>query len=139
MISEAEIVRYQQYYDTPAERFHLLPPGIARLHVVDTDSAKVRAGCRQQFDLCDTDYMVLLVGSGFRTKGVDRAIKAVAALPDAIKHRTHFMVAGSDKPGSFQRLASRLNIQSRVHFLGGRNDVPPFIAGRGCADSSCLS
>jgi len=42
------------------------------------------------------------IGSGFKTKGVDRSLKAVAALPSQLKKRTRLFVIGQDDPKVFQ-------------------------------------
>ena len=64
-----------------------------------------------------------MVGSGFKTKGLDRAIRAVAALPQPLRQRTRLLVAGRDKQAPFERLARRLGIAPQLTFLGARDDV----------------
>jgi len=73
--------------------------------------------------------MLLLVGSRFRTKGVDRAVKALSALPQQLKERAGLYVVGQDKPDSYIHLARRLGVANNVHFLGGRPDIPRFLLG----------
>jgi UDP-glucose:(heptosyl)LPS alpha-1,3-glucosyltransferase len=69
----------------------------------------------------------LLVGSGFRVKGVDRAIDALSALPTALRARTRLLVIGQNRAGEFIQQARRLGVADRVHFLGGRLDVPDWL------------
>ncbi len=71
----------------------------------------------------------MLVGSRFRTKGVDRAVKALSALPQQLKERTGLYIVGQDKPDSYINLARRLGVENNVHFLGGRSDIPRFLLG----------
>ena len=67
---------------------------------------------------------MLLIGSGFQTKGLDRAILAIAALPEEIQQKTKLFVVGQDKGEQFIRIAKRADVADRIHFLGGRTDVP---------------
>jgi UDP-glucose:(heptosyl)LPS alpha-1,3-glucosyltransferase len=129
MISANEIPVFQRYYGTPDSHFHLLPPGIRRDRNMPADYVSQRAHFRQQWALQAEDKLVLLVGSGFRTKGLDRAIEAIAALPQKYLKRTVLMVVGQDKSDSFEALASRLGVQDRVRFVQGRDDIPQFLWG----------
>lgn len=68
-----------------------------------------------------------MVGSGFKTKGVDRSISALANLPDNMREKTRLLVVGQDKADQFVRQAESLGVQDRVVFLSGRSDVPRFL------------
>ncbi len=125
MISEPEIEVYRQWYQTPAERFTLLPPGISRDRIAPADAEVQRAAFRAEFSVADDEKLLLLVGSGFRTKGLDRAIGALAGLPASVR----LFVVGQDDARPFQRLAGRLGVEQRVRFFGGRKDVPRFLLG----------
>ncbi|MGS8556559.1 glycosyltransferase family 1 protein, partial [Salmonella enterica subsp. enterica serovar Soahanina] len=80
------------YYGTQAQRFHLLPPGIARDRRAPPNAAQIRAQFRDEFGLAEDDLLLVQIGSGFKTKGVDRSLKAVAALPSALKKRARLFV-----------------------------------------------
>ena len=67
--------------------------------------------------------MLLFVGSGFRTKGLDRALQARAGRPGDAR----LFVVGEDKAAPYQRQARRLGLEGRVHFMGGRDDVPAWL------------
>ncbi|MCP4934219.1 MAG: glycosyltransferase family 4 protein, partial [bacterium] len=73
MIAERQIAIYQSIYATPDERFHLLPPGISRDRIAPIDPWPQIAAFRQRWKLGLDEKLVLMVGSGFRTKGLDRA------------------------------------------------------------------
>lgn len=126
MLTEREIPNYQRYYKTERERFHLLPPGIERREFNREARDTARANIRQQNGWAPGDLLLVLIGSGFRVKGLDRAIRSVAALPESLRAATRLVVIGQNRPGEFQMLARRLGIPNRVHFLGGRNDVFKF-------------
>jgi UDP-glucose:(heptosyl)LPS alpha-1,3-glucosyltransferase len=127
VISPRERDVYVRHYETQAERFHALPPGIARDRVAPANAAEVRAELRRELGFGDDRLLLLMVGSGFKTKGVDRAVKAVASLPADLREQTSLVVVGEDHAGPFRRLAGRLGVGDRVVFAGGRSDVPRFL------------
>jgi UDP-glucose:(heptosyl)LPS alpha-1,3-glucosyltransferase len=57
---------------------------------------------------------ILFLGSGFSRKGLDIAIRGMSHLPQSY----HLLVVGKDNPRPYIRLASRLRLGDRVHFLG---------------------
>ena len=67
--------------------------------------------------------LYLLVGSGFRRKGVPAAIAALAQLPSP----SHLMIVGDDRRlGDYKRIAHDYNIRERVSFAGFQPDVGPY-------------
>lgn len=129
MISPKEVAVFQHYYGTPDKQLHLLPPGIRRDRIMPGDYADRRRQFRATWGLAGEDKLLLAVGSGFRTKGLDRSITALASLPAAQLEKTWLYVIGQDKPGAFQRLATKLGVDQRIRFLGGRDDIPEFLWG----------
>ena len=129
LIAEAEKAKFMRHYETPEERFHLLPPGIEKDRVAPLDAPEIRRALRSEFGLNSEDFMLLLIGSRFRTKGVDRAIKAFSALPQRLIERAGLYIVGQDKPDSYIHLARRLGVENNVYFLGGRSDIPRFLLG----------
>src|SRR5690606_13819626 len=114
---------------TPVERFHLLPPGIALDRRAPANAAEIRAGLRAEFKLTDDDLLLVQIGSGFKTKGLDRTLEAVAALPPALRKRTRLIVMGADDPAPFLRQMRSLGLSEQVQILKGRSDVPRFLLG----------
>ena len=129
LISEMEKSKYIQHYGTPEGRFHSLPPGISMDRVIHDNTSEIRKGVRSEFGIGDDEILLLMVGSSFKTKGLDRSLSALAGLPEGIKKRTKLLVIGQGNPGPFQKIARGLNIAHQVQFLGGRDDVPRFMAG----------
>lgn len=119
---------FEQYYHTEPERFVLLPPGIPKDRCRPDNADKVRSTKRMELGLRDdSEIMILQIGSGFATKGVDRSIRAVASLPAAWRSKTTLFIVGSDNPAKYIKLTRKLHIEDRVKFLGGRNDVPSLL------------
>ena len=129
MISEVQQPLFIKHYDTPLERFHLLPPGIAQDRRAPPNAAEIREGFRQEFNLAADDLLLVQIGSGFKTKGVDRSLKALAALPAELKKRTRLLVIGQDDPKVFQLQSATLGLGDNVQFLKGRSDIPRFLLG----------
>ena len=129
MISQVQQPLFVQHYHTPAERFHLLPPGIARDRQAPSNASEIRAQFRAEFNLSDDQHLLLQVGSGFKTKGLDRTLKALASLPAEQRARTQLMVIGQDDPKSFVLQAAALGISKQVTIFKGRSDIPRFLLG----------
>lgn len=129
MISEVQQPLFIKHYDTPLERFHLLLPGIAQDRRAPPNAAEIREGFRQEFNLADDDLLLVQIGSGFKTKGVDRSLKALAALPAELKKRTRLLVIGQDDPKVFQLQSATLGLGNNVQFLKGRSDITRFLLG----------
>ncbi|MBM7335392.1 glycosyltransferase family 4 protein [Alloalcanivorax marinus] len=122
-ISPHQRALYQRHYGTPDRRFVDLPPGIRRDRLLPEDFASRRARLRTELGVAETTPLLLFVGSGFRTKGLDRAIRALAGLGDDVR----LFVVGDDDAGPYQRLAERLGMASRVRFMGGQDNVPDWL------------
>jgi UDP-glucose:(heptosyl)LPS alpha-1,3-glucosyltransferase len=124
LLSDAQRDAFTRHYRTPAERMHLLPPGVAPERRAPADASARRKSARARLGLVDQQLALLFVGSGFATKGLDRAITALAHLCEQQPNvSSRLLVAGQDKPRRYAALARRLKVADRVEFLGGRDDV----------------
>lgn len=112
----------------PAERIHVIYNGVdlQRFH---PDCRRHRAALRQQLGVGQATPVMLFVGSGFERKGLTSAIRAVAASGKEVR----LWVVGKDKhQRRYERLATRLGVREKVHFLGVQQDVRPYY---GAADA----
>ncbi|PCI70489.1 MAG: UDP-glucose--LPS alpha 1,3-glucosyltransferase WaaG [Piscirickettsiaceae bacterium] len=129
MISDVQATLFRKYYGVADERLVMLPPGIdidrRRPENVDDSREKFR----EEHGFSKEDIIILLVGSGFKTKGVDRAILSLASLPSKLKKRTTLMIVGEGKHAAYKRLAAKNKVTDNVRFMGGRADVPEFLLG----------
>ncbi len=124
LLSPNEKLVFQHWYHTPEARFHLLPPSIQAERFTPGDTIQIRAEVREEFGFGFDDQLMLLIGSGFKTKGLDRAILALAALPEEMRKRTRLLAVGQDNPRFFQKMASQLGLAANVRVSAGRNDIP---------------
>jgi UDP-glucose:(heptosyl)LPS alpha-1,3-glucosyltransferase len=129
MISEVQQPFFVKHYGTPTRRFHLLPPGIAADRRAPADAPAIRAQFRREFGLSDDSLLVVQIGSGFKTKGLDRSLRAIASLPKPLKKRTRLFVIGQDDPKPFLLQSKALGISDHIRILKGRSDIPRFLLG----------
>jgi UDP-glucose:(heptosyl)LPS alpha-1,3-glucosyltransferase len=124
LISETEQHKFERYYQTPASRLHMLPPGIARDRRRPEDAEQRRERARSALGVEAGELLFLFVGSDYRRKGLDRAIVGLAQLLARRSDvRARLLVVGQDRPGRCRRLARRQGVAEQVMFLGGRDDV----------------
>ena len=123
-LSDREKSIYQQFYLTQDSRFLCLPPTLEKARWASLSDLPDRDSIRESLEIKKDDNLVFLIGSGFATKGLDRAIVAMSALPKKLLKKTYLYVVGQDKNEPFLRLAKRLGVSDNIRFLGGRKDVP---------------
>ena len=127
LLTDAQREDFARFYGTSDDRMTVLPPGISKDRLPPDDVDVVRAALRREFEIADDEFLLLAVGSGFATKGLDRTLQAVAKLPEELLERSHLLVIGQDDATIYRRMADRLGIADRVRFLEGRDDVPRFL------------
>jgi glycosyltransferase involved in cell wall biosynthesis len=100
-------------------------------HGVDTDvfSPEMRhyrrADARKQFGLLEDEIILLLIGNGWRNKGLPCLLEALSQLGDL---PVRLLVVGQDDRAPFDEMAARFNIAARVTFLPPSPDVAQFYA-----------
>ena len=129
LLSPLQRKAFLKYYPECSDRLHEVPPGISRDRRARLDREQDRIQIREEYGLSTDDILILQVGSGFRIKGVDRSIRAIAALPEEIRGKVKYMLVGQDKPGRFKSLARKLGIANQFSVLPGRDDIPRFLTG----------
>lgn len=120
ILALAEIQKrcYQKIYQTADERFYVLPPDFPSVKNPNT-AQEIREGLKIKAD----ESLVLMVCSAFKTKGVDRALRALSKLPFPLLEKTHLMIIGGDDASSYLRLAKKFKVHQRVQFLGAKKNV----------------
>lgn len=123
-LSDAQRDVFRRYYQTPAERMMPLPAGVLPDRTYPDDALERRRAARKSLQVAAGELVLLSLGSGFATKGLDRTIEALAAMrQEQPSQAVRLLVVGQDKAGRFQRQAKKLGIADNVQFLGGRDDV----------------
>jgi UDP-glucose:(heptosyl)LPS alpha-1,3-glucosyltransferase len=106
-------------HGVPAARLAVIPYGVDLERFHPGRRPEARAALRAELGAGDAPVW-LLVGAGWRRKGLDVALRALAGAqaPDA-----RLWVAGGDAVGPWRGLATSLGVGERVRFLGRRSDV----------------
>ncbi|MBU1056613.1 MAG: glycosyltransferase family 4 protein [Proteobacteria bacterium] len=129
ILSEKEKLIYQSIYNTGESRIHIAPPGVDKDYIRSSFGIETRNNIRNKLGLNKKDIFVLMIGSHFHTKGVDRSIRALASLPSLMRESTYLFIIGKGKEKPYTKLAKKLGVENNVRFLGSRSDIPLFLAG----------
>ncbi len=130
LLSAQQHEQYTHHYHTPPKRMIDLPPGIDRKHRANTDAAALRASFQTEFNIKPDELVVLQIGSSFITKGVERSLQALAALPAALRARVHYFLMGRDnRMAQWQARAAKVGMGERLHFLGAEHSVQQSMQG----------
>lgn len=127
LLNPAQQTILQQQYGTQAQRMHLLPPGIDPGRRVARLALEKRAQLRQENGVNPDDKILLFLGTSFRNKGLDRALAALASLPDTLKKTTQLWIAGKDKLFRYQFYIKRNHLTPHIKFLGASDHVPELL------------
>ncbi|NEW91003.1 glycosyltransferase family 4 protein [Rhodopseudomonas sp. BR0M22] len=129
LLSQNQLDNFQQAWGTEPERLALMPPTIdpGRRHP-ELRQDGTRERIRGEFGVGADTIVWLAVAAHPLTKGLDRAVAALAAFPEA-----RLVVAGvadDSKQGRLMRqLADDAKVSDRVVLLGMRRDIPELMAG----------
>lgn len=119
---------YQNNYATPDDRFHVLPPDFSavKLKNDENDPVKIQE-IRLAYGIKPDEYLVLMVCSAFKTKGVDRVLDAMEYIPSHLTKKINLIIIGKDNPKPYIKQAKKLNLRINIHFLGTRDDILSFM------------
>ena len=132
VICNSKMVRTEilSRFQVSPEKLHVIYNGVDLEHFHPRQRAALRAAARADLGVGEGEILFLFVGSGFARKGLDAAIRALAACGDA---RFRLAVAGRDRDAArFAALAAAEGCGGRVQLLGGRADVRPLYAAADC-------
>ncbi len=119
---------YQTEYDTRDERFYPIPAGIDKERIRSSVSTEQRKEIRRELNVADDENMLLMIGSDFRRKGVDRSVKAVASLSENLKSKTKLFIIGKGKPEGLIEFAERCGIKESIIFTGAVDNVQKYLS-----------
>ena len=118
---------YQFYYPVKKEIFHRMPPGIDRKYQTFHHQAELRKKVCSEFGIDENKFIILQAAASFRTKGVDRTLSIINALPENLKKQVAFIAAGDDRRREkYMRLAEMLKLDA--HFPGGSDKLEELYA-----------
>jgi UDP-glucose:(heptosyl)LPS alpha-1,3-glucosyltransferase len=123
ILVNSEMVRshFRQYYGAPPVELRVLYSAIDPSRFAVHDRPRRRLLWREQWGIRTDETVGLFAAMNYRLKGLEPLLHAVARMP---LHRPfRLLVAGSRRTRGYERLAQRLGINDRVHFLGPRRDM----------------
>lgn len=129
VLSPLQKKNYLRHYPDCAQRLQELPPGIDQERRIERRDPAVRSALRAELGISGDQRLILQVGSGFKIKGVDRAIRAIASLPEKLRVSVRYVLVGQDRAGPYHHLAKKLGLANQVVILPGRDDIPRFMVG----------
>lgn len=118
---------YQRHYQTNGKRFHELAPGLSHDRKVPENANEIRECIRLEYQLDENNNLLLMVGSSFYTKGVDRAIRALASLSESHRFSSVLFIIGRGNANPLEKLAEQYGVAQQVKFLGTKDNVPHYL------------
>jgi UDP-glucose:(heptosyl)LPS alpha-1,3-glucosyltransferase len=98
----------------------VIPNGVNSAEFSPSERLARRAEARLHHKLQENDFVLLLIGNDWHTKGLPAVLNAMSARPDM---PIHVIAAGSDSPGGYAERARQLGIAQRCHFVPPHPDV----------------
>jgi UDP-glucose:(heptosyl)LPS alpha-1,3-glucosyltransferase len=127
VICNSRMVRDEilRHYEIDAAKLNVIYNGVDLEAFQPALRASWRDTIRSKLGIPEDMLTILHVGSGFERKGVAVLLRAVASAPVT----SHFIILGRDKREPlYRKLAKKLGIADRVHFMGAQADPKPYYA-----------
>ncbi len=122
-ISQMVAQELERYYRVPSEKIKVIYNAVDEADLALARLPQTRQQARAELGLEEGRPVLLFLGSGWERKGLAFALAALARLPQAL-----LLVAGRDRPRSWQDQARDLGVEQRVVFLGLQSQVAPLLA-----------
>lgn len=106
---------FRHHYGIGSDRVRVIHNAIDPQRFSEQDRPRLRMELRDRLGIAPDEAVALFVGHNYRLKGLDPLLHAVRELPPG---PFRLLVCGSPKTRRYERMADRLGIKSRVHFLG---------------------
>lgn len=113
------------HYYGRTDRVHVVYGGFDLSRFNPARRVSMRSAARESFGLGENDFTLLLIGNGWKNKGLPSLIESVGLLQDP---RVVVLVAGSDNPAPYEAAIKRNRLKGRVRFVPARSDVEFFYA-----------
>ena len=123
-IVEKQKEEYIAAYGTEPDRFFYVPPGMNEACRRPENALAVRTEERARLAVAPDELLFITVASQFRVKGADRAIRAMAHLPESVRGKCRFLLCGDEKIKPFRELAAACGIERNLIHLGAHQDIP---------------
>lgn len=123
-LTPTQKAEYVESHQTQDERFFFLPAGLEKKFLSAVDQAGIRLKIRNKLGIHSDELAMLFVGSSFPNKGLDRAIKALAAMKN---EKIKLWVFGNGKQNKYIKIAKQLKVDQRLFFMGTTNELMDYM------------
>jgi len=113
------------HYYGRADRVRVVYGGLDLLRFNPQRRVSLRPDARASLGLGENDFVLLLIGNGWKNKGLPSLLESAGMLQDS---RLTVLVAGQDNPAPYQAAIEHHHLTGRVRFLPPRPDVEFFYA-----------
>ncbi len=113
----------EQRHRVPPEAIALVYNGVDLERYTPAKKATLGARLREELSLAPDAFVVLFLGSGYGRKGLDVVLAGFARLARTRPEAQLLVVGYDSEQARYQALARKLDIATRVGFLGGRRDT----------------
>ena len=111
--------KFVQEFDVDPEKVQVVHPGVDIDRFDKLDRKSCRREIRRQFEIDETDMVVLFVSMNFELKGLDNLIAAMAMTKSKhMSKKLKLLVVGKGNEKKYGRLAQKLEIKDDVIFAG---------------------
>lgn len=123
-VSHMVMGHLQRYHGVDPARIDVVPNAIDEERLRCANPPLQRAALRALLNLEPTALVGLFVGHNYHLKGLGPLIRGLAR-QSAGRNQTpiHLAVCGGGRPRPFQKLAARLGVADRIHFVGYLPDM----------------
>ncbi len=127
-LTNQQVCDYKKFYNTPAERFRVMPAGIDNACRRPENIPQVRQKIRQQYNIPENALLIIQVAAQFGVKGVDRSIAALAVLQKNSDKDCRLLVIGGGEIEKYQKIADSCRAGDNVIFAGACSNIAELIA-----------
>lgn len=124
-ISRQGRAEIQRLYRVPDRRLSVIYNGVDQERFHPDHRERFGPAIRAEFGIPEEAWLILMVGSGFRRKGLGPLIEGFARVGD---RSSRLLVVGKGSPAPYHALAERLGVAGRLAWAGARADVERFYA-----------
>lgn len=117
-----QIKSIARWYSVPRDRVTLLPPGISKAHLACENPQDAKTKLLADLNIEQSAKIILCLGSGFRTKGVDISIASFSEFTKE-NSNTVLLIAGGGDPEKYQQQAKQLDVDKKIFFIGNQFTV----------------
>lgn len=126
-VVKADLMRV---YGLPDSAIEVIADGVDIVRFNPGLRERHRASVRATHGIPAQAGVALFVGNGFRRKGLETLLRALALLPD---RTCHVLVVGDDPDRiRYRKLAGQLGLENRVVFAGSRPDTETYYGAADC-------